>query len=430
MRVLVLSGYGLIGLAVSKRLANERHHIIGLGRSARKGQRVLPQATWLEADISKLLQPQDWQPFLSDIDVVVNASGALQNGLKDNVGAVQRDAIKALIEACGQAGIQKFIQISAPGVSETSDTQFYRTKASADSALKASPLNWTILRPGLVIAPHAYGGTSLIRTLAAFPIVQPIILADTPIQTVSIEDVADAVALAVSGDLAGQDVDLVEPKPHTLSDIVLGFRSWLGFGRPQAVMHLPKFLGLLGAKLADMAGWLGWRSAMRTTALSVLNQGVVGNSSDWERASGRQIKPLELTLASLPSTVQERLYARIMLAFPIALIMLAGFWITSGVVGLVQHDKAVTVLAGALPDRIASAFVIGGSIVDTGIGAALLFRPTMRLACFGSILVSTGYLIGSVIAAPHLWADPLGPMVKVFPAIALALMVAAASEER
>jgi hypothetical protein len=31
---------------------------------------------------------------------------------------------------------------------------------------------------------------------------------------------------------------------------------------------------------------------------------------------------------------------------------------------------------------------------------------------------------------PELWADPLGPFVKVFPAMALALAVAALAEER
>jgi hypothetical protein len=41
-----------------------------------------------------------WQPDLDSIDVVINASGALQAGDHDDLGKVQRDAIRTLIVAC------------------------------------------------------------------------------------------------------------------------------------------------------------------------------------------------------------------------------------------------------------------------------------------------------------------------------------------
>ena len=68
--------------------------------------------------------------------------------------------------------------------------------------------------------------------------------------------------------------------------------------------------------------------------------------------------------------------------------------------------------------------------MDILIGLALLFRPAVRFACLAAVLLSLAYLAGSALVAPQLWADPLGPMVKVFPAIALAVIVAALSEER
>ena len=52
------------------------------------------------------------------------------------------------------------------------------------------------------------------------------------------------------------------------------------------------------------------------------------------------------------------------------------------------------------------------------------------LAALAAVLVSLAYLAGSAILAPHLWADPLGPMVKVFPAIALSLTVWTLTEAR
>ena len=196
------------------------------------------------------------------------------------------------------------------------------------------------------------------------------------------------------------------------------------------MLHLPGWLGKGVAGLADAAGWFGWRPALRTTALNVLSKGVTGDPGTWTRVCGQELRSLEASLADLPSTAQERVYARAMLAFPLALLTLAGFWIASGVIGLTQHDKAVAVISHAMPETMAHVFVRSGSLADILIGAALLFRPITRPACFASILVATGYLLASAVLTPELWADPLGPMVKVLPAMALALVVAALAEER
>ena len=47
-----------------------------------------------------------------------------------------------------------------------------------------------------------------------------------------------------------------------------------------------------------------------------------------------------------------------------------------------------------------------------------------------AIVLSLGYLAAGTVVTPELWADPLGPFVKVLPAIALAGLLAAMAEER
>jgi uncharacterized protein YbjT (DUF2867 family) len=82
------------------------------------------------------------------MDVVVNAAGVLQDGMNDRVMAVQRDAVQAMAAACKAAGVRQIIQISAPGVSTSSDTVFYRSKAEGDAAVKGSGVS-----TGLFSAP-------------------------------------------------------------------------------------------------------------------------------------------------------------------------------------------------------------------------------------------------------------------------------------
>ena len=46
------------------------------------------------------------------------------------------------------------------------------------------------------------------------------------------------------------------------------------------------------------------------------------------------------------------------------------------------------------------------------------------------IVVTLAYLAGSIVMEPTLWLDPLGPMVKTIPALALTLVSLAILEER
>lgn len=427
MRVLVLGGYGLIGLSICKALAAAGHEVIGLGRDAARGRRLLPGAAWIGADIARLTGPGDWTAHLEGVDAVVNASGALQDGAKDRLSAVQRDAIAALIAACERAGTGRFIQISAPGAAPDASTAFMRTKGEADAILRASGVGWTIFKPGLVLAETAYGGTALVRTLAAFPLVQPMMHGRARMQTVDVLDVADAVAWSLSPEGTAatrrREFDLVEDEAHALADIVAAFRAWLGFPPARMVIETPAWLGYSAARLADLAGWLGWRSPLRTTSLKVLETDVVGDPEPWRAVRGRPLASLADTLARLVSSKQERRFARTELVLPLLTLTLAGFWIASGAIGLWRLDAAAAIVADRLGEAAARMAVLAGSALDLLIGAALLVRPLFGWALAGAAAVSLSYLALGTVLAPQLWADPLGPFVKIAPALALVAAV-------
>jgi uncharacterized protein YbjT (DUF2867 family) len=428
MAVLVLGGYGLIGSAVVSRLRDRP--IIGLGRSVAMARRRWPQVQWRQADLAKLVTAEDWLPLLQGVEAVVNAAGVLQQGLNDNVAGVQDRAMKALYAAAREAGVRRIVQISAVGADTDASTEFLRSKARGDDALRTSGLEYVILRPGLVISPVAYGGTALLRGLAAFPMLVPLVLADSRIQTVFVEDLADAVATALETKASGLTIDLVERPTHTLGDTAMLLRAWLGLP-PAPLVRVPDLAGRLAASLSDGLGWLGWRSPLRSTVFVVLRDGVVGEPDTGPRLLGRELRTLPQTLAALPAGSQELWFARLWLAKPLILGVLSAFWIVSGAVTLARPDAAVSVLTirGAT-DALARATALGGGWLDVALGLLLLVRPMASLALKAMIAISLTYVAGSIVFAPDLWLDPLGPMVKVVPAVVLALVGLAILEER
>jgi uncharacterized protein YbjT (DUF2867 family) len=423
-RVLVLGGYGLIGLSIVRHLVEAGHSVLALGRSADHGKRQEARSEWIAADISRLTSAQDWASFLTGVETVVNASGALQSGLRDNLDDLQNKSIVSLIEACEIGEIKTFVQISAPGADASSSTEFLRTKAIADARLRKSTLGWVILKPGLVISENAYGGTALLRMLASFPLVLPIVHGDVSVGTVDIEDVSYAVVMAVEGEiLPATEMEIVESNPGSLKDVALAFRSWLGFLPPLAVVELPVWIGTLVGKAADLLGHLGWRSPLRSTTLEVIKGGVMGNHCEYVRHVGRTPKPLAETLRRIPSTIQERWFAQFYLAMPLVIGVLSLFWLASGTIGLFQLGRSTQHLTVAgMGASSAIGVVVIGALADIALGLGVLFQSHARKALLGMAAVTFAYLAAGTALSPELWADPLGPYVKTIPAALLALV--------
>jgi uncharacterized protein YbjT (DUF2867 family) len=422
-KAIVLGGYGLIGSACMRALSNAGFPVTGVERSLPSAMAVAPDADWIIRDIPTLTV-REWEDMLEGVDVVVNASGALQDGSRDNVEAIHVTAVSRLAKAAAKRQI-RVIQISAAGVSETASTAFFRTKARGDAALAALAKDWVILRPTLVISSEAYGGTALLRAASAIPLVQPRVFPTAQIQTVYIGDVADAVVAAALGQISsGTIADLTERETRSFPELLAQMRRWQGW--PVLAFELPVagvFLAAIG-RVADLLGYLGWRSPLRTTALLALSDGVRGDADTWEKAGGHPCRSLPDTLAAIPATRQERVFARAFLAIPLAIAALSLFWCLSGLITLLDPMRAMSVLSErSAPTWMIAPSVFGGAVADILLGLAIMWRPWAKAAALGMIVLSGAYLVGSIAVAPDLWADPLGPMVKVIPGMVLATLV-------
>ena len=246
------------------------------------------------------------------------------------------------------------------------------------------------------------------------------------VATSDLDALASAVADAVAGTLpAGSDIAFAAADRSTLGDLVAQHRSWLGLP-PARVIDLPAGAARPVAWLADLAGRLGWRSPLRSTAMTVMAGGLARHD-DTATARGPTTRE---TLAANPSGVQDLWFARLYLLKPVVIVGLALFWLASGLIPFLSFAAARAHMEAALPPSLAGAATVVTCLADIAVGLAVLVRPWAKTALIGMLVLSLGYLAAATVAAPGLWLDPLGPLVKVIPTMLLALVALAILDER
>lgn len=430
MRVFVTGATGLIGSAVVAGLAAAGHAVVAVARDGRRAAALAGTAEVVPLDLRHATRAEDWLARLAGVEAVVNCAGVLQDGPRDAVVDVQDRSVRALFEACERAGVRRVVHVSAIGVDRAASTVFTRTKRAADEALAATRLDWVILRPSVVVGAAAYGGSALFRGLAALPVL-PVPPETGPLQVVQLADLVRTVVFFLEpGTPARIALDVAGPETLAFAEVVAAYRRWLGWP-PARRIAMPKALAGLVFALGDLAGRLGWRSPMRSTARLEIRQGATGDPRAWSEITGIRPQSLGEALALRPASVQERWFAGLYLVKPVVFTVLSLFWIVTGLISLGPgRDGGVAILEAAGAGPLAAPAATAGALADIAVGAAIAVRRTARAGLWAAVAVTAFYLAVAALLAPGLWADPLGPIVKVFPALVLHLVALTILQDR
>jgi hypothetical protein len=184
-------------------------------------------------------------------------------------------------------------------------------------------------------------------------------------------------------------------------------------------------------RAGDWAGALGWRPPIRSTVEREFQRGAVGDPTSWKELTGIEPESLKDALTREPASVQERWFARLYFLKPLIFFVFALFWIVTGIVALGPGWEIGMKLLreGGIPE-IAPLAITAGALADIAIGACIAYRPTARSGLWAALCLSLAYVVIGTILVPGLWADPLGPMLKIWPVLALNLVALAIFDDR
>lgn len=420
--VLILGADGFIGRHLAFGLRNKGWTVIA---SARRPKRLAQMGfDTLKADLTapRTASPEFWRPHLSGVTHLVNAAGVLD--ASDVIcEAVHVTAPEAVYQALPD-GAQGLL-ISAVGI-DTAKTNFAVFRRAGEEA--ATRHDISILRPGLVLGGTSYGGSSLMRALAAMPLVTPAVGKGRQVfNPIHASDLSDMVSHLLQHPPPPGPHEVGGPEEITLADMLRRVRRWLGL--PKApVLKLPLFLARAMGRIGDVMR-LG---PISSTAVTQLETSVLAQPDITITSLPVQPRGFSTFMAARPAGTQDLWHARLYLMRPLLRLTLAFLWLASGLIGLMlPADQFLPLVsASGLSDTVLITLARLGGVVDIAIALALLRGWHPRLMAGIQAAMIAGYTAAFSWLAPILWLLPLGGLLKNIPLLALIAIQAILEEER
>jgi uncharacterized protein YbjT (DUF2867 family) len=218
----VFGGSGFIGRHVVKRLAKQGYIVRVAVRDPEAALFLKPMGG--VGQVVPLYAPVAREDLVASAvagaDIVVNLAGILSERRKGDFYRVHEEGAKRIAKAAAHSGVRRLVHISAIGADSASPSQYARSKALGETAVRAAFPLAVILRPSILFGPEDQFFNRFAEMALISPVV-PVVGASTKFQPVYVGDVADAVLSACSAaEAAGKLYELGGPEVKTFRQLI------------------------------------------------------------------------------------------------------------------------------------------------------------------------------------------------------------------
>ncbi len=239
MKVHVTGGSGFLGGHVLAVLVANGHDVSALARSREAAERVWSLgATAVPGDLD--------DPASLDLAFASSEADTLVN-----VASLGFGHAPAIVAAAEDAGLKRAVFVSTTGIFTTLNPASKAVRLAAEEAIRASGLDWTIVRPTMIYGTPADKNLArLLRLLRRSPILLLPGGGNRLQQPVHVDDVACAIVAAMETPLSmGIAYDVAGPQPLTLCQLVS--EAGAAVRRSPRVVSLPLEPAIVAARLYE-----------------------------------------------------------------------------------------------------------------------------------------------------------------------------------
>jgi len=222
--ILIVGGSGRLGRATALRLLAQGKAVRVMTRSP--SSVVDLEQRGVEIVSGDLRNPAQLHHACQGIEQVLAAAHALNGKGNNNPSSVDNLGNRHLIDAARTSGVKHYIFISIQGASPDHSLEFFRIKYAVEDYLRASRLDYTILRPSAYM--------DLWGELIGVPILEHGKVTifgsgENPINFISVDNVAEMVCMALEDQHAlNRTIDLGGPQNLTMNEVAQIFEKLSG----------------------------------------------------------------------------------------------------------------------------------------------------------------------------------------------------------
>ncbi len=249
MKVFVTGATGFVGQEVVRQVHEAGHTIRILARDPKSAPvQELVSRYGVEVHAGNILDAATLAGGLADVTAVIHLVGIISEAGKSTFERVHTEGTRNAVMAAQQAGVKRWIHMSALGTRPNAASRYHQSKWAAEEIVRRSGLEFTIFRPSLIYGPRDEFVRLFARIIRLSPVVPVMGSAHARFQPVPVETVGAAFARALGEPRSiGQAYDLCGTEALTLPEIldhiqaVLRRRRWklrvpLGVARCQAAL--------------------------------------------------------------------------------------------------------------------------------------------------------------------------------------------------
>ena len=263
--ITVFGGSGFIGRHIVRALAKAGYRVRVASRRPHLAQdlRVMGVVGQVQLVQANLRVAASVERALEGASGVVNLVGILNESGRQTFSRLHALGAKTVAEAAASAGISRVIQMSAIGADADSASQYARSKAEGEAAVKAAVPTATILRPSIVFGTDdAFFNrfADMARFAPALPLFGG---GKTKFQPVFAGDVAEAVVAALeTPEAQGEPYELGGPGVYSFAELMRFILDEID--RPRFLLPLPWQIGSVIAMMSELAAILPFVQPMLT----------------------------------------------------------------------------------------------------------------------------------------------------------------------
>ena len=220
--VTVYGGSGFLGRHVVRALAKRHYRIRVAVRRPELANHLQPlgRVGQIHAVQTNIRNAASVEAAARDAHVLVNLVGILQEGGRQKFSAVHAYGAEQVALAANAHGA-RMVHVSAIGADEKSPGQYGRSKASAETLVRAAQPGAVIFRPSIMFGPEDDFFNRFAAMARFLPMLPLIGGGETRFQPVFAGDVATAIADAVDGKArAGTTYELGGPEVKTFKELM------------------------------------------------------------------------------------------------------------------------------------------------------------------------------------------------------------------